>query len=118
MSQVTTTPDAPDLRQAAIALVAGTPAGWCNDDECENYHPVPVSADLAPAVVAVAFGSLAEGLYIADHGDGQPAVYDETRPPGRRCIIGPDVLSDRVWALLAAVIPPGHDHAQDQEDAS
>lgn len=95
---MTTTPDVPDLRQAAI-------------DAADRYLDV-TTADVEHAM-EVAFDTLAEGLYIADRGDGQPAVYDETRPPGRRCIIGPDVLSDRLWALLAAVIPPGRDHGQE-----
>lgn len=99
---MTTTPDAPDLRQAAIA------AAVTAFTEAPIGPIISDTSNLESAIedaVAAAFATVAEGLYIADRGDGQPAVYDETRPPGRRCIIGPDVLSDRLWALLAAVIP-------------
>lgn len=66
---------------------------------------------LAAAAVGAAFATLAEGLYIADRGDGKPAVFDETRPPGTQCVIGPDALSGRVWALLAAVVPVREEEA-------
>lgn len=99
---MTTTPDAADLRQTAIAAAVTAfteaPVGPIISD----------TSNLESAIedaVAAAFAKVAEGLYIADRPDWQPAVYDETRPPGRRCIIGPDVLSDRLWGLLAAVIP-------------
>lgn len=58
------------------------------------------------AIVNAAFATLAEGLYIADRGDGQPAVYDESTG---RPVIGSWVASERLWALLAAVIPTRED---------
>jgi hypothetical protein len=92
-SQVVTT-EATDLRRAAI-------------DAAGRY--LDVDSGAVEHAMEVAFDVLAGDLYIADGGDGQPALFDESRPPGTQCIVGPDVLSDRTWALLAAVIPTRED---------
>lgn len=113
---MTTTPDAPDLRQAAIAaaVTAFTEA---------PVGPIISDTDgLESAIedaVAAAFATLAGNLYIAPDPTLPPDMADAVWVDGEEKHLAHELhVAAPVWALLAAVIPPGHDHAQDQEDGS
>lgn len=93
-------PAAPDLRQAAIddAVTAfrNCPAGpWLSD-----------ASGLESAIedaVDAAFATVAEGLHIAPNRRGVPCVWTNDGLP--LMVRSPVRPGDRLWALLAAVIP-------------